>query len=421
MDRILEITKYVTDTLGPMVIMPLFLILLALIFKMKLVDALKSGLLVGIGFQGINVIINLLGTTISPAAIALAENVGKSFNIMDVGFPTIGAAAWSSPIAALVIPVAIVINVLMLVINKTKTLNIDIWNMFHFILAGSLAYLVCNNLLIALIVSGIYALITLLIADMTSESWQEYYGLEGTSCTTLPNMPTMLLAFMVNKVIDQIPIIKDIDINPEKIQRMKFISEPMFLGFIIGVVISVIGGLPIATVINTGVGLAASIILLPRMVSLLMEGLSPISKAATIFVKQKFKRKELLIGMDIALGLGNPVVIACSTIMIPIALLLAIILPGNQFLPIISLTGLIYFCVPCVQYSKGNLFRSIITMTLFYIMQLYVITALAPQITNLVLSSGIDLPQGATEIAGGNPEHLFLLPIKWVLNLLGFN
>ena len=137
MEKLLEVTKYITDALGPTVIMPLFLIVLALVFKMSLFKALKSGLMVGIGFQGINVIINLLGTTLSPAATALAENVGKPFPIMDVGFPTIGAAAWSSPIAALVIPVAILVNILMLVLNRTKTLNIDIWNMFHLILAGS--------------------------------------------------------------------------------------------------------------------------------------------------------------------------------------------------------------------------------------------------------------------------------------------
>ena len=90
MEKLLEVTKYITDALGPTVIMPLFLIVLALVFKMSLFKALKSGLMVGIGFQGINVIINLLGTTLSPAATALAENVGKPFPIMDVGFPTIG-------------------------------------------------------------------------------------------------------------------------------------------------------------------------------------------------------------------------------------------------------------------------------------------------------------------------------------------
>lgn len=419
MNTLLQIVKYITDSLGAMVVMPLFLIVLALIFRMKLSKALKSGLLVGIGFQGINIIISLLGSVVSPAATALATRVGKSFDVMDVGFPIVGGAAWAMPIAALVIPVAIIINVLMLAFNKTKTLNIDIWNMFHFILAGSLTYLATNSVAIAIIVAGIYAIITLIAADASSGSWQEYFGLEGTSCTTLAIMPTIFFAWAINKIIDRIPKVRDIDISFEKIKGSKIVGEPMFLGFIIGVLISLIGGLPIASIFNTGVGVAAAIVLLPKMVALLMEGLAPISKAATAFVRERFERKEFLIGMDVALSLGNPVVIACSTVMIPIAVALAVLLPGNGFLPIVSLTGIIYFAAPCVQFSKGNLFRAIVSMIIFYIFQLYTITQMAPLITDLVVASGLNLPEGAKMVAGGNPEHMLLLPIKWISQLLG--
>ena len=48
MDTLLTIVKYITDSLGAMVIMPLFLILLGLAFRMKPLKAFRSGLLVGI-------------------------------------------------------------------------------------------------------------------------------------------------------------------------------------------------------------------------------------------------------------------------------------------------------------------------------------------------------------------------------------
>ena len=60
METLLNIVKYITDSLGAMVIMPLFLIILGLIFRMKPLKAIRSGLLVGIGFKGINLIIALL-------------------------------------------------------------------------------------------------------------------------------------------------------------------------------------------------------------------------------------------------------------------------------------------------------------------------------------------------------------------------
>lgn len=349
----------------------------------------------------------------------MAEKVGLNFNIIDVGFPTIGTAAWATPIAALVIPIAILINVIMLSLKLTKTLNIDIWNMFHFILAGGIAYLVSGSVVVGLIVSAIFSIITLLLADWDSKTWQEYFGLEGTSCTTLAIMTSAICSFIVNKVIDLIPKVRDFDINPAKINKLKGISDPMFLGFVIGIVISLIGGLPVAQILNTGVGIDAAMVLLPRMVSLLMEGLAPISSAASAFTKKRFKGRSLLIGMDCALGIGDPTVIAASTIMIPFAILLAVLLPGNGFLPIVSLTGLTYFCVPAAAYSKGNLFRTIITMLIFYTLHIYVINAISPLITELVHWAGVALPEGASLVAGGNPEHALLLIIKPILSLFG--
>ena len=419
MDTLLTIVKYITDSLGAMVIMPLFLIVLGLAFRMKPLKAFRSGLLVGIGFQGINLIIGLLGNAVSPAATALAEKVGLNFNIIDVGFPTVGAAAWATPIAALVIPIAILINVIMITLKLTKTLNIDIWNMFHFILAGGIAYLISGSIAVGLVVSAIFSIITLLLADWDSKTWQEYFGLEGTSCSTLATMTSAICSFIVNKIIDFIPGIRDFDINPAKINKLKGIGDPMFLGFFIGIILSLLGGLPLDKVLNTGVGIAAAMVLLPRMVSLLMEGLAPISRAASDFTKKKLKGRTLLIGMDCALGIGDPTVIAASTIMIPFAVLLAVLLPGNGFLPIVSLTGLTYFCVPAAAYSKGNLFRTIVTMLIFYTLHIYVINAICPLVTGLATWAGVDLPAGASLIAGGNPEHAFLLLIKPILSIFG--
>ena len=193
----------------------------------------------------------------------------------------------------------------------------------------------------------------------------------------------------------------------------------MFLGFFIGIILSLLGGLPLDKILNTGVGIAAAMVLLPRMVSLLMEGLAPISRAASEFTKKKLKGRSLLIGMDCALGIGDPTVIAASTIMIPFAILLAVLLPGNGFLPIVSLTGLTYFCVPAAAYSKGNLFRTIVTMLIFYALHIYVINAICPLVTGLATWAGVDLPTGASLIAGGNPEHAFLLLIKPILSIFG--
>jgi len=420
MDFLLTVVKFITDSLGPMVIMPLFLVLLGWIFRMSLVKALKAGLLVGIGFKGIGLVTQLLMTSVTPAINAMSEKVGVTFHIIDMGFQTVGSAAWATPIAALIIPVAIVVNGMMLTFGLTKTLNIDIWNMFHFILAGALAYLLSGSIMIAVVVAVFYCVITLIIADWDSKRWQDYFGLEGTSCTTLATMPNIFIVILVNKIIELIPGVRSFDINPKNMKKLGGFGDPMLLGLIIGILVGAIGGLTIDKILNTGVGIAAAMVILPRMVSLLMEGLAPISKQAFAFMKEKYKDRQILIGMDVALGLGDPVVIACAALSIPIFLGIAIVLPGNGWLPIITLSCLPYWCVHSVAYSRGNLFRALVCMAAFAVVQCYTITAISPLITKLVVWAGVAIPEGTTLIAGGVPEHYLLFLIKPVLNLIGF-
>ena len=96
------------------------------------------------------------------------------------------------------------------------------------------------------------------------------------------------------------------------------------LAFFAGVLISVITRLDLATAITMSVTIAACIILVPKMVGLLMEGLVPVSNAARKFFKSHLGDDyDIYIGMDEALYLGDEVGIQCSVIMIPIALALA--------------------------------------------------------------------------------------------------
>ena len=54
---------------------------------------------------------------------------------------------------------------------------------------------------------------------------------------------------------------------------------------------------------------AAVLLLIPRMISLLMEGLMVISEATQEFLKKRFPGKEIYIGLDAAVATGHPFVI----------------------------------------------------------------------------------------------------------------
>ncbi|MFH4280664.1 PTS transporter subunit IIC, partial [Acinetobacter baumannii] len=74
--------------------------------------AIKSGITVGIGFIGLGLVVNLLSTSLQPA-IAYYSKLGSGFTVADIGWPAVGAAAWVAPFAALVVPVGIILNLLL--------------------------------------------------------------------------------------------------------------------------------------------------------------------------------------------------------------------------------------------------------------------------------------------------------------------
>lgn len=419
MSGLFNVVMYVYSTLGSTVVMPIFLTIIGMIFGMKFWRALRSGLTVIFGLAGINLIIGYLGGALSPAITGITSNIDVAYNTVDVGFPTIASAVFSLPIAAGVIPICIIINIVMLALRWTKTIDIDIWNMFQIVMCAGIAYVLSNNLLVSFVVGAIFFIVTLKIADWEAPVWQKELNLPGTVCCALPESSTAIMTHFVNKIIDLIPGLKDFDISATKTNKLKILSDPIFLGLAIGTAFGLLGRLDIVGVLNTAIGLAATLVLMPKMAALLLEGCAPISQAAKKFMTERANGREVYIAVDIACGIGNPNVITTSTIGIPLYILLATILPGNTWFPLVSITGLCWNAVACVIHSKNNLFRSIVCMILFCIGHCYVETYLAPQVTQLVTSAGMAVPEGFTYVAGGSPETLFMCFIKPLLSVLG--
>ena len=102
MQIIYNIFNVILDA-GAVVMLPIIITIVGLIFQVKLSKAFRSGLTIGIGFAGINLVINMLKSNLGPAAQAMVENFGIKLDILDVGWGAIAAVTWSSPIIAILI------------------------------------------------------------------------------------------------------------------------------------------------------------------------------------------------------------------------------------------------------------------------------------------------------------------------------
>ncbi|ECJ9020910.1 PTS galactitol transporter subunit IIC [Salmonella enterica] len=403
---------------GPTVLLPLVLFFLALFFKVKPAKALRSSLIVGIGFVGIYAIFDILTSNVGPAAQAMVERTGISLPIVDLGWPPLAAITWGSPIAPFVIPLTMLINVAMLALNKTRTVDVDMWNYWHFALAGTLVYYSTGSFVLGLSAAAIAAIVVLKLADWSAPLVAKYFGLEGISLPTLSSVVFFPIGLLFDKIIDKIPGVNRIHIDPENVQKkMGIFGEPMMVGTILGVLLGIIAGYDFKHILLLGISIGGVMFILPRMVRILMEGLLPLSEAIKKYLNAKYPgRDDLFIGLDIAVAVGNPAIISTALILTPISVFIAFLLPGNKVLPLGDLANLAVMASMIVLACRGNIFRAVITAIPVIVADLWIATKIAPFITGMAKDVNFKMAEGSSGqvssfLDGGNPFRFWLLEI----------
>lgn len=370
-------------SLGASVMMPIIFTVIGLCIGMKFGKALKSGLFVGVGFVGLGVVTALLTTNFNAPLKSISDLYHLQLNVFDMGWPAAAAVAYNTAVGALIIPICLGINFLMLITKTTRTVNIDLWNYWHFAFIGAVAYFVMGeSLLWGYFAAIVCYIITLVCADMTAERFQKYYDLDGISIPQPFCQSFMPIAIVLNKLLDMIPGFSKLDIDAEGLKK-KFgvLGEPLVLGVIVGALIGWAAQLDIKKVLFLGVTMGAVMELIPRITSLFIDGLKPISEKTQELVKTKFNGKKVHIGMSPALVIGHPTTLVASVILIPAILAIAVFLPGNQFLPLASLAGMFYLFPMVLPFTKGNVVKTLIIGLLALVIGLYFVTDMSPDFT----------------------------------------
>ena len=377
-----QVFSYIIS-LGASVMMPIIFTVIGLCIGMKFGKALKSGLFVGVGFVGLGVVTALLTTNFNDPLKAISDLYHLQLNVFDMGWPAAAAVAYNTAVGALIIPICLGVNFLMLITKTTRTVNIDLWNYWHFAFIGAVAYFVMGESLVWGYFAAIVCyIITLVCADLTAERFQKYYDLEGISIPQPFCQSFMPFAIVLNKLLDKIPGFSKLDVDAEGLKK-KFgvLGEPLVLGVIVGALIGWAAQLDIKKILFLGVTMGAVMELIPRITSLFIDGLKPISEKTQELVKTKFNGKKVHIGMSPALVIGHPTTLVASVILIPVILAIAVFLPGNQFLPLASLAGMFYLFPMILPFTKGNVVKTLIVGLVALIIGLYLVTDMAPDFT----------------------------------------
>ena len=377
--------------LGAAVMMPVIFTILGLCIGIKLGKALKSGLLVGVGFVGLSVVTALLTSSMGAPLKTFTEIYDLDLGIFDMGWPAAASVAYNTTVGAFIIPVCLGINILLLLVKATNTINIDLWNYWHFAFIGAVVFYATDSIWYGFFAAVVCFVITLVMADLTTKKFQEYYrDLDGISIPQPFCQSFVPFAEGLNWCMDKIPGMQKLEIDAEGMKK-KFglLGEPLFLGVVVGILIGclscrswseIVEKIPM--ILGLGIKMGAVMELIPRITSLFIEGLKPIAEATKDLVSRKFKNSAgINIGMSPALVIGHPTTLVVSLLLIPVTILLAVILPGNEFLPLASLAGMFYVFPAVLPITKGNVVKTFIIGLVSLTVGLYFVTDLAPWFT----------------------------------------
>jgi PTS system galactitol-specific IIC component len=217
--------------------------------------------------------------------------------------------------------------------------------------------------------------------------------------------------FALDRVQRLVPGLSRLDADPASIRkRLGMLGEPILMGAVLGLLLGVLGAIPdlragavgkaVKDVLTLSVSMAAVLVVLPKMVAILMEGLIPISEGAREFLQKRFPGRDVLIGLDAAVVIGHPANMAVALLCVPIALLLAVVLPGNRMLPFGDLAALPFYVLWGVAAARGNIFRGLLNAVVILCGILWIGTSLAELTTQLARAAHF-----APEGLGGEAGH----------------
>lgn len=380
-------------SLGAAIFVPMIIIVAGLIVRMKVKDAISSGIILGVAFTGMTMLISFMTGAIGPAAEKMVKTVGVSLPVTDGGWTTMSTISWSWPWAALMFPLVVGVNIVLILLKQTQTFNADLWNVWGKIFTAVAVYYITGSVALAFVIAAIQTVFELKSADFHQHRVETLSGIPGVTVT---HKMVFLAAPMypVEYVLRKIPGL-DRSFNAEDMRnKVGLFAENHVLGFILGIIFGLLARFSIAETLTLAIQAATALTLFPVISKYFMQALEPISNAISEFMRERFGDRELYVGLDWPfLGGSNEIWLAVIWT-VPITLAYSFFLPGNEILPFAGIIN-IAIAVPAYFVCRGNILRMLIQCVIFVPVFLWVGTAFAPFMTELAnATKAVDLKAG---------------------------
>lgn len=401
--------------LGSHIFIPLIITIIGLIFGLSFGKALKSGVTVGIGFIGVNLVSTLTGETLSPVIEALVTRFDLNLTAIDVGGGPAATVGFGHPLSGILILIVIAVNLLLVGFKFTNTVNVDVYNFWYYGITTGFVHLLTGSAMLALLAGVTHAVLGYVFADLNTDKTKEVIGLDGVSIPHGFAAASAPLFMILDKIYDFIPFFahKDEDAEDENEEDSNAVldlinsifGDPIFLGLIMGALFGITAGYDVSGVLNVSITTAGILTLFPNMVKLLVNGLIPISNQAQKFFAKRFEGRDLSIGLDSAVTIGHQLTQNVGVIAIPLFMIFAAILPGNTTIPLGEVPFAAFYVCFATIIHRANKKRTITSTVIFIPIVLWLSSWAAPLFNTIAENAGFSFVQEgqqATTMALGN-------------------
>ncbi|PTJ92593.1 PTS galactitol transporter subunit IIC [Staphylococcus simulans] len=382
--------------LGAAPLMTVILAIITFIFTKKLSKSLEGGLKLGIALTGIGAIIGILTTAFSQAMTDFVERTGLSLSITDVGWAPLATITWGSPYTLYFLAVMVIVNIVLLFINRTNTLDVYIFNIWHLSIVGLFAIYCGANLFVATLLVIFIGVMKIINSDLMKPTFNDLLNVPSSNPMTSTHMNYMMNPFLLimDKIFDKVfPWLDKYDFDAAKLNnKIGFWGSKFAIGLYLGVFVGLLAGQSPTQIFALAFTAAVALELFSLIGSWFIASVEPLSQGISNFANSKLKGRQLNIGLDWPFIAGRAEIWAAANVLAPIMLLEAMILPGNKLLP---LGGIIAMGVTpaLLVITRGKLLRMIIIGAIELPLFLWAGTLIAEFVTETAKKAGA-FPKG---------------------------
>ena len=326
--------------MGAPIIMLIVLTVLALCFGVKFSKALEGGIKLAIALTGIGAIIGMLNGAFSASLAKFVENTGIQLNITDVGWAPLATITWGSAWTLYFLLIMLIVNVVMLITKKTDTLDVDIFDIWHLSITGLLIKWYADNngvsqgvsLFVATLAVVLVGVMKIINSDLMKPTFDDLLNAPSSSPMTSTHMNYMMnpVIMVLDKIFDKFfPWLDKYDFDAAKLnKKIGFWGSKFFIGFILGIVIGIMGtphpvsgiaeaakwSLVIKGWLSLGLTAGVCLELFSLIGSWFIAAVEPLSQGITNVATKRLQGRKFNIGLDWPFIAGRAEIWACANV-----------------------------------------------------------------------------------------------------------